>query len=181
MTGVAVLVRALRDLRLDLEGIKEVLRQEFANAELISSSLEGVSYLAVQVSGRLVFDIRVTDSLVELYMNLDPEFYDNVLRIAAKLELETVSRELSRLAGLLSSLPRSLILSRVVPSRSVYVLLEPKDDFPPVKGVLSAGNLTIITPTCTIQGLNAKCDSYRDTAIAGAVVEILRALSRYID
>lgn len=175
-----MLIQALKELRLDLEYVKSILSREFVNAEIISSTAEGVTYVAVQTSGKLILDVRVTDNLVELYVNLELDFRNSTLRSIANLGLEAVSKELSHLIESLGSAPKSLVLSRVIPSKSIYILLEPKNDFPPVKGVLSVNSLIVITPTCTVRDPEAICSDPRDTAIVKSVIEILRILGKYV-
>lgn len=173
-----MLIQALKELRLNLEDIKSILSKEFTNAKIVSSTAEGVTYIAVQtLTGKLIFDIRLTDNLVELYVNLEEEFRNDTLRSIAKLGLEAISREINQLIESLNSTPKSLILSRVLPSKSIYILLESRGDFPPVKGVLSPGGLTIITPTCAVHDTEAACNNPRDTTIVKAVIEVLRILS----
>lgn len=175
-----MIIQALKGLKLNLEEVKLILSSEFTNAEIVSSTAEGVTYIAVQSSSKLIFDIRITDNLIELYINLEVRPLNDMLKSIARLGLEVISKELNQLVEALNSAPKSLILSRVLPSKSIYVLLEPKDDFPPVKGVLSVNGLTVITPTCTVYGPEASCGSPKDMTIVKSVINILKTLNSYI-
>ncbi len=170
-------MRLLKELEVDVNGVKECLHRLFNGSEIITSVTNEVKYLAVCKSNKIIFDLRLTNNVAEIYINLAlGEFTDDLLKMLSIMDLKVVSEGIRELIRTFGTTPKSITISRVLPSNSIYILLEPNNELPPAKGVCGINGVSVITPRCTTYGYDVKCGEGADLKLTKIVLNILRDL-----
>lgn len=168
-----------KDFKVDLNELEAYVKNSLAgvSAEVAVTSAEGVKCLSVITSNVLLFDFRITNTTAEIYLNLGIEGYEGIVGLLDRIGLGSAFDLIKELRGGFGSLPKSLIISKTIPSDSIYLLLEPTDSFPPVKGVLRGGEINVIMPSCTAVNDHVECSNKSYLPIINAVIRALRRLS----
>jgi len=90
---------------------------EDLRADVEIRNVEGGIYGAVRVNNELVCDVRVNENVCEYYLKIKNINYLNYLIKSGFKELAELIRNYS------SSYPSEVVVSKVIPSRSIYILM----------------------------------------------------------
>jgi len=168
----------VRNLGIDLNALRNRLLSKLSNSEVTLISTEGVNYLSIRMQGNLLFDLRITDLITEAYIGLGLKGSEEVINTLSDFGLQYIGTVVNELQSRVKYLPKSLIISWSKPSDTIYVLLEPSTNFPPVKGSLRGNEVTVITPSCIVRGEDVGCSDEVHQVIAGVVIKLLKELSK---
>ncbi|MEM4556701.1 MAG: hypothetical protein QXY36_02030 [Sulfolobales archaeon] len=171
-------VSMFKDFKVDLNELEAYIKNSLAgiSAEVTVASAEGVKCLSIITSNTLLFDFRITNTTAEVYLNLSIKGYEGIAGLLDRIGLGLAFDLIKELQEGFGSLPKSLIISKTIPSDSIYLLLEPTDSFPPVKGVLRGGEISVIMSSCTAVNDNIECTNKSYLPIINAVLRTLRRL-----
>lgn len=167
-----------KDFKVDLNELEAYVKNSLAgvSAEVAVTSAEGVKCLSITTSNALLFDLRITNTTAEVYLNLSIKGYEGIVGLLDRIGLGLTVDLIKELQEGFGLLPKSLIISKTIPSDSTYLLLEPTDSFPPVKGVLRGGEISVIMPSCTAVNDNVECSNKNYLPIVNTAIRALRKL-----
>jgi hypothetical protein len=166
----------VKNLSIDLNKLRNYLLSKIPNSEATLINIEGVNYLSLRVRGNLLFDLRITDLITETYIGLEFKESEEVINTLSNFNFPYIGTVVNELQSKVKYLPKSLVISWSKPSDTVYVLLEPSTNFPPVKGSLRGGEVMVITPSCIVRGEDVTCSDEVHQVIAKVVIKLLKEL-----
>ncbi len=163
-----------KDLNVDLNDLKAHASNLIAGAEVTTVSAGGVKSLNILTPSGLLFDLRVTNVSAEVYLNLCIEGYESLESLLTEIGLGFTFKLIKELRDVFKSLPKSLIISKAIPSGITYLILEPTNTFPPVKGVLRGGEIAVTAPSCSVINGKVECAEAKYLPIVSAVANTLK-------
>jgi len=115
---------------------------------------EGEVYGRVFLDNEHIFDIRSTPNINEFYLKIN----NNTLQFMGKLGFDDVRDLIQELSDKFGNLPKSVVISKVLPSRSVYILIEPNESFLPVRAVHRGDFYEVSLGNCTVSNEGKVCE-----------------------
>jgi len=170
----------LKGCKIDVDGLKGVLSASLVDVGINALEVEDGYYIEVTTSEGVLCDFRLTRNVIELYINLSLGVSRKFIDALPNLGLGVLLGALLKIEGVANTLPKSVIISKVLPSNTLYLILEPADSLPPVKGTYKDGGVSIITPTCTLSNNEVVCDDEGMVKILKELSTVLSELGREV-